>query len=73
MKKKISYKILFLAIVIASSHLTVASVSAAEKPDRIKNISEQNSNQDTNAGKSNEKMSENEKELEDNIDKRLLL
>ena len=68
MKKKISYKILFLAIVIVSSHLTVTSVSADEKPDRIKNISEQNSNQDTNAGKSNEKMLENEKEFEDNID-----
>ena len=68
MKKKISYKILFLAIVIVSSHLTVTSVSADEKLDRIKNISEQNSNQDTNVGKSNEKMLENEKEFEDNID-----
>ena len=78
MKKKIRYKILFLAIVIISSHLAITPVSADEKLDRIKNISEPGSNTDVIKSKeqdieknSSEKSAEktNEKEPEnDNID-----
>ncbi|MGP1433427.1 MAG: hypothetical protein ACTTKP_04030 [Catonella sp.] len=75
MKRKLRYKVFILAVVAASFQVGMTSASADDKLDRIKNIFEQNSNQDNNTVKNSEQNTEKspiEKAAESNIEKNII-